>query len=139
MMPSKNISEEKICPVCGKHFRRRRFGTRLEDYTRFQNRIYCSKSCSAHRRKDDMSRGNTTFHRLAREHLKDCCAICGSTERLQVHHLDRNIKNNSPSNLETLCPTCHMKLHWQQRRSLKNANQQQVGLDQNPSKPTETR
>lgn len=72
------------------------------------------------------------FHRLAREHLKECCDICGSTEHLQVHHLDRNIKNNSPSNLRTLCQSCHMKLHWQLRRLLKNANQLQIGGDKNP-------
>lgn len=132
MMPLKNISEEKICPVCGKHFKRKRFGKRLEDYTRFQSRIYCSKSCSAHRRKEDPQRSRGVFHRLAREHLKECCDICGSTEHLQIHHLDRNIKNNSPSNLRTLCQSCHMKLHWQLRRLLKNANQLQIGGDRKP-------
>jgi len=123
-MPSKNISEEKICPVCGKTFKRRRFGNRLEDYTRFQNRIYCSKSCSAHRKMNDMNRDRSVFHNLARKHLKECCAICGTTEHLQVHHLDRNIKNNSLSNLETLCQSCHMKLHWRLRRLSKNAKGQ---------------
>ena len=132
-MQSKNISEEKICPVCGKNFKRRRFGKRLEDYTRFQKRIYCSKSCSAHRRQDDPNRNRAVFHRLAREHRRECCAICGNTEHLQVHHLDKNIRNNSPSNLVTLCPTCHMKLHWRLRKLSRNANQLQLGLEANPS------
>lgn len=120
MMPLKNISEEKICPVCGKRFKRKRFGKRLEDYTRFQNRVYCSKSCSAHRRMNDQNRNRKCFHSLARKHLEEYCAICGSTERLQVHHWDKNIRNNSPENLETLCATCHMKLHWRLRRLLRN-------------------
>lgn len=127
MMPSKNILEEKTCPVCEKPFKRRRFGNRLEDYSRFQNRIYCSKSCSAHRRIDDMNKNRTAYHNLARKHREGYCAICGSTEHLQVHHLDRNIKNNSPSNLETLCQSCHMKLHWRLRRLSKNVNGQHLG------------
>ncbi len=134
MQSAKNISEEKVCPVCGKHFKRRRFGKRLEDYSRFQNRIFCSKSCSAQRRKDDPNRVRWVFHRLAREHLKDTCAICGCSDNLQVHHLDRNIRNNSPENLQTLCQSCHMKLHWQQRRALKIDNVLQNG-EQRALKP----
>ena len=132
MMPLKKKSEEKICPVCGKHFKRRKFGNRWEDYTRFQNRIYCSKSCSAHRRQDDQGRSRGVFHNLARKHLKECCAICGSTEHLQVHHSDKNIRNNSPENLVTLCQSCHMKLHWRLRKLSKNVNQLQLGLEPNP-------
>lgn len=131
MMPLKNISEEKICPVCGKHFKRKRFGERLEDYTRFQNRIYCSKSCSAHRKMNDQNRDRKCFHALARKHLKEYCAICGSTEHLQVHHWDKNIKNNSPENLETLCATCHMKLHWRLRRLSRNVKKHAQDGDKN--------
>ena len=133
-----NITEEKICPVCGKPFSRRRYGKRLEDYTRFRNRIFCSKSCSAHRRQEDINRVRTSFHRIARKHLKECCAICGTTENLQVHHLDRNIKNNSEENLQTLCASCHMKLHWRQRKLLKSVKEQHHGSCENRSKPAET-
>lgn len=125
-MKTKNISEEKICPVCGKHFKRNRFGKRLEDYTRFQQRIYCSKSCSANRRKNDPNRERSSFHYLARKHLRTCCAICGSIENLDVHHLDGNIKNNSTDNLETLCHHCHMKLHRRKRKFLDNSNQEML-------------
>lgn len=48
----------------------------------------------------------------ARRHRKNYCENCGSTERLQIHHKDENWKNNSESNLATLCPSCHMKWHW---------------------------
>jgi 5-methylcytosine-specific restriction endonuclease McrA len=31
------------------------------------------------------------------------CVVCGVTERLEVHHIDGNPKNDDPSNLETRC------------------------------------
>ena len=104
-------TESKICPKCGKEFHRRRFGKRLEDFTRWNQRIYCSKQCNYIR--PEISH-KTSYHRLARYFLNHYCQNCGSTENLDVHHKDRNYKNNEITNLETLCHTCHMKYHWQQ-------------------------
>ncbi|MBA3824522.1 MAG: HNH endonuclease [Ktedonobacterales bacterium] len=42
---------------------------------------------------------------------KEACQMCGATELLQVHHLDSKPTNNDPSNLMTLCGTCHTKWH----------------------------
>ncbi|KKL49448.1 hypothetical protein LCGC14_2315390 [marine sediment metagenome] len=41
------------------------------------------------------------------------CHICGSKDEgtLETHHMDKNSKNNTPSNLITLCANCHRKLH----------------------------
>lgn len=45
------------------------------------------------------------------------CQCCGCSEdgqitnKLIVHHLDTDTKNNSPSNLITLCNQCHSSLH----------------------------
>ena len=45
------------------------------------------------------------------------CQCCGcvedgqKTNRLIVHHIDVDTKNNSPSNLITLCSQCHNSLH----------------------------
>lgn len=39
------------------------------------------------------------------------CQCCGDTKNLIVHHIDCDIKNNSPSNLITLCIQCHSHLH----------------------------
>ena len=44
------------------------------------------------------------------------CACCGAKENLQVHHIDNDIANNEPDNLERLCVTCHAARH----NSLKN-------------------
>ena len=46
------------------------------------------------------------------------CQVCGSTEKLCVHHKDktgwnkpRSEKNNDMSNLILLCSSCHTKIH----------------------------
>lgn len=47
---------------------------------------------------------------------KDSCEICGKKDKkidvssgkiLHVHHIDGDIMNNNPENLQTLCPSCH--------------------------------
>lgn len=128
-------TESKTCKKCGKKFNRRRYGKRLEDYTRWKARKYCSKQCSYIRKAISH---RSTFHRLAREFRESSCATCGSTENLDVHHKDGNYKNNDPSNLETLCHSCHMKLHWR-RGDLKPQLQNLMrGTEKNPSKAMET-
>lgn len=41
------------------------------------------------------------------QHKKSSCENCSSTKHLMVHHKDGNRKNNKPSNLKTLCWSCH--------------------------------
>lgn len=45
--------------------------------------------------------------------IKECnrCKYKDFPEILQVHHKDRNRKNNELSNLEVLCPNCHSLEH----------------------------
>ena len=42
------------------------------------------------------------------------CERCGydKPEVLQVHHKDRNRKNNDFKNLEIICPNCHFEDHY---------------------------
>jgi len=49
------------------------------------------------------------------------CQFCGLTqaehyaiynEKLHVHHIDKNKKNNSSDNLITLCHSCHISWEW---------------------------
>jgi hypothetical protein len=52
---------------------------------------------------------------------KSTCQICGrlgkeGNDYMCVHHIDFNEKNCSLENLVLLCRSCHMKVHWQQRR-----------------------
>jgi len=40
------------------------------------------------------------------------CQKCGSTQKLTVHHIDYNKKNNNPINLITLCNSCNVKANY---------------------------
>ena len=45
------------------------------------------------------------------------CALCGSTQSLQVHHLTyAHLGNELDSELMVLCTSCHRKVHAQKRR-----------------------
>ena len=51
---------------------------------------------------------------LLRRHSKSRCESCGCRQKLDIHHVDGDWKNNSADNLQVLCHSCHMKLHWRQ-------------------------
>jgi len=122
-------TESKICKKCGELFNRRRFGNRLEDFTRWNQRIYCSKQCN-YIRPEGQSKGY--YHRIARNFVNQSCSICGNIKNLDVHHKDRNWENNEPSNLETLCHSCHMKLHWQRGDLKPQLQNLKRGTETNP-------
>lgn len=50
---------------------------------------------------------------VRRSVVKPACELCGSKSRLGLHHKDEDRTNNSPENLQTLCPPCHTRLHWE--------------------------
>lgn len=104
---------EKFCETCGIRMERKRYGKRLEDRGVFMRRRHCSMSC-ANTRQEPTSRD--TLHWRARKHKAQSCAECATTDRLHVHHIDRNPANNDPTNLLTLCASCHLKLHWREDR-----------------------
>lgn len=66
-----------------------------------------SKPEARRRRKEYMVLYNAPY----RIHLKDRCEDCGlipkSLSQLDIHHIDENKNNDDPSNLKTLCATCH--------------------------------
>ncbi len=44
----------------------------------------------------------------------DCCMICWKKEHLQIHHKDKNRRNNDFTNLIKICVDCHIKMHeWE--------------------------
>jgi hypothetical protein len=61
----------------------------------------------------------TPYERLRRFILRrdfSRCKICQGTQKLSVHHWDRDKTHNVESNLVTLCHFCHMKIHVIYRR-----------------------
>ena len=43
--------------------------------------------------------------------LTQKCAVCGFDKIVDLHHLDRNHKNSSETNLIGLCPNHHKMIH----------------------------
>jgi 5-methylcytosine-specific restriction endonuclease McrA len=77
----------KTCPICGRGRRRRSGASRPELNQRRWK----------------------TLARAIKERDGNACRGCGSTERLQVHHLRPG--SNHPHDLITVCPRCHSGVH----------------------------
>jgi len=105
----------KHCETCGLLLERKRFGGRLEDRGVFLRRRFCSRVCGYAYVKPDAVKD--THHWRARKHRKDACETCGATDRLHVHHKDRDPFNDDRANLQTLCDSCHLRLHWREDRA----------------------
>lgn len=72
-------------------------------------------------------RDSYIYHRIFERHYWDIkyCMICWSSDKLQIHHKDKNHKNNDISNLIMLCYKCHCIAHkWDRvyKLMIKNAN-----------------
>lgn len=101
---------EKPCVVCGKGIL-----SSLHKKT-------CSRSCAnTHRagltyktgRKKDNAHNQKALRVTLLSERGSTCERCSysNTKILQVHHKDRDRKNNSRGNLELLCPNCHYEEH----------------------------
>ena len=54
------------------------------------------------------------------------CTMCGVSQmecikKLNVHHKDEDKNNLSIDNLISLCSSCHQKLHWKQKKTLRSS------------------
>ena len=107
----------KNCLLCGKPLERSRFNGRLEDYTRFLKRKFCSIACAnRYRYSNQTLKTKGAYHRQARRHLKAVCESCGNGQKLVAHHIDQDRTNNNPLNLQTLCKPCHDNWHGKARK-----------------------
>jgi hypothetical protein len=100
--------ETKSCQRCEIAMGRRRYNGRLEDLGVFKRRKYCSLKCANSKVRPEHWE---TYHWRARKHRLLYCEACGFTEKLHAHHVDGQPKNNSKSNIQTLCVFCHNFLH----------------------------
>jgi len=109
----KKQEPEKYCLKCGYRLQRRRFNGRLEDFSVFLRRKYCSQECGwIHSLKESVTLSGA--YKRAAKLKAGVCQECGCTNLVGIHHKDRNPLNNSSENLVTLCASCHTKLHWKE-------------------------
>jgi|SRR3990167_2859506 len=114
MRPLPKQWPKRFCPVCGNELYRKRGPKlgRLESSTNFLKRKTCGPVCAAKNAIDPLASSNN-YRRRARKYRKDHCEICGyspngnGSPQLEVHHKDGDWHNNDPSNLQTLCRSCH--------------------------------
>ena len=120
---------EKHCSYCGKKMERQRYKSKLEDLGAFMRRKYCCRECM---RKGFIKSGEVTDQDIKAAHASSRkipftiqgkerrCEMCGATDvRIEVHHKDKNWKNNNPDNLQVLCASCHRRLHLVDYQTLK--------------------
>jgi 5-methylcytosine-specific restriction endonuclease McrA len=99
------------CETCGKKFTHRAT----------EPRRYCSGECANNIRKSMSERfrrvTNPTWRAIRKSIIKRDgykCARCGKEKILTVHHIVRWVisRDDSPSNLITLCRSCHWLVEW---------------------------
>mgnify|MGYP003488667671 CR=1 FL=1 len=98
----KNIdNDSQFCEYCGARLERKRIDGRLEDFTVFSNRKYCNRECMRKgflkigENNQSFSNAHTTARKINELILhKDFCEMCGSTQNLDIHHIDGNWQNN---------------------------------------------
>lgn len=112
--------KESPCLICGRSI--------LASF----NKKTCSRSCANRHRagiqykinrpRDKVVSERAIKTRLIKERGR-ACQRCGYSkfEILQVHHKDRDRKNNSLDNLELICPNCHCEEHFLEKSWLRNA------------------
>jgi len=105
----------KYCVHCGNLLRRKRYNDTLESMNVFQKRKFCDLLCFAKGiRKKEIQSKSYLKRKEVRNSIKKACETCGTNQKLQIHHINRDRSNNKPSNLKTLCSSCHMKHHHAQ-------------------------
>ena len=106
----------KHCPHCKARMTRRRFRGRLEDLAAFRARKYCDRECMALAYVNSAAQPNSKRRRVWRSRGTSC-EVCGGSHYLAAHHIDGDLDNDSPENIQTLCASCHATHHHRVRRA----------------------
>jgi hypothetical protein len=56
------------------------------------------------------------FYGLLGKSLEQKCALCGIKDKLIIHHIDKNYKNNVIANICIVCRGCHNKIHKSEKK-----------------------
>ena len=102
------------CAQCGKTISR--LSSQIK---KTKNKLsFCNRSCAAiynNEHRKFLKSNKVTYRPNALKHFPHVCNICGYNKYLavlQIHHKDKNRRNNTLNNLEILCPTCHEERHF---------------------------
>ncbi|MBL7101018.1 MAG: hypothetical protein ISS23_03635 [Nanoarchaeota archaeon] len=133
--PGSNPNEGYLidCPGCGKRLPHKAKGHCFNCYRKLiwkPKKITC-KNCGKLKRNHAFGLCDLCYHRIHnydtilkynikklhnielyvyKEITKECLS-CGFNKVVELHHLDRNKKNNAKRNLIGLCPNCHKMIH----------------------------
>ena len=95
------------------------YGCKTPFYPKRNTSRYCCRACAMIVRKNKaQASGVFSNYKAAKAILiMGCagCSECGWSKELgvlELHHIDRNTKNNHISNLRILCPNCHSVEHF---------------------------
>lgn len=108
----KSIKEDQVqgvCVLCAKNKQTPRAKSKL-GFKRYSS--LCSP-CS--KRKYNIPKKK--YRVKKKEYCEACGFIAFDQCQLDVHHIDRNKRNNSDNNLQTLCANCHRLEHMLERKT----------------------
>lgn len=106
-------TRSRACKQCETPLVRKRFNGRLEDNGRFEKGIFCDRSCMADWMEGQIKNltPQNSRYQSAKTNL-NYCEVCQTTEgKFHVHHVNQDPLDNTPSNLRTLCVSCHSRSH----------------------------
>lgn len=116
------MENKPICQHCGKEIERgiSPNGRKEENY-RYLSRQFCNSKCigdymrakgiSVKKLGDGRKLTRRYYAVKAKQFKKTSCERCGTEKNLTVHHINKEWWNNDPSNLMTVCNSCHSKIH----------------------------
>jgi len=105
------------CETCGKEV----WKTPTDIKKAKNGKLFCSHSCSAKYSNKQRGRNRYNHREIAFSNFEHKCDICGYNkiiDILQVHHINRNRRDNSIKNLQILCPNCHNEIHYKDNDGL---------------------
>lgn len=102
---------ERKCKACGNLIPRLVKNGRIQELAHYLKKVYCNRACMAQGMQKEICRSLSHSHSKAARTVKPACEACGKKGRLHVHHIDEDPTNNTPSNLKTLCSSCHRRSH----------------------------
>lgn len=113
---AKGLTIECTCDHCGTKFLKARSKTKNSK----SGKLFCSRLCKdtaqtymTEIQPDHYGSGEHSYREKAFRVYLPVCSICNysNIDALEVHHKDRDRKNNDLSNLEILCANCHTLKH----------------------------